>query len=172
MRQIVEPGYKEPNILIYDKKFREKQKYVRRHTEMTDVNEFIKHIKFMDYRPYISAIITKKGRPVSVAGTPAYYLDDGLLDDLPRKTRREVLKWISDNFYIRKTPNLNYHTYWLKHALQYETGIYITDNQMKDAFLKSGFYPLDKYEETWKFYLGVKDPVRLEKIHAQGRFLR
>jgi hypothetical protein len=60
----------------------------------------------------------------------------------------------------------------LKHALQYETGIYITDNQMKDAFLRAGFEPLDKYEETWKFNLGVKNQVRLEKIHAQGRYLR
>lgn len=172
MRQIVDPEYKEPNILIYDKKFREKQKYVRRHTEMTDVKDFIKHIKFMDYRPYISAIITKKGSPVSVAGTPAYYLDDDLLKDLPRREQKVVMNWIYDNFYIRKTPNYNYHTYWLKHALQYETGIYITDNQMKDAFLHAGFYPLDKYDETWKFNLGVKNPVRLEKFHSQGRFLR
>lgn len=172
MRCIVKPGYVEGNILIYDPKFEEKKRYTRRHTEMTSTDEFIKHIQFMDYRPYISAIITDDGDPVSVAGTPAYYLDDALLDDLPKRQQKDVMRWIDDNFYVRKTPNYNYHTYWLKHALQYETGIYITDNQMKDAFLRAGFEPLDKYEETWKFCLGVKNQTRLEKIHAQGRYLR
>lgn len=171
MRKIVDPEYNEGNILIYDSKFLDKQRYVRNHTEMTSVEDFIKHIKFMDYRPYICCIITDDGDPVSVAGIPAYYLDDDLFEDLPKRQRKEVIKWIEDNFYIRKTPNYNYHTYWLKHALQYETGIYITDNQMKDAFLRAGFYPLDKYDESWKFYLGVKNSARLEKMHSQGRFL-
>ena len=171
MREIVEPGYVESNILIYDPRFLEKQKYIRNHTEMTSVDEFIKHIRFMDYRPYICCIITDDGDPVSVAGVPAYYLDDALLDDLPKIQRKEVMRWIDDNFYIRKTPNFNYHTYWLKHALQYETGIYITDNQMKDAFLRAGFNPLDKYDESWKFHLGIKNVSKLEKMHSRGRYL-
>ena len=171
MRYIVKPGYVESNILIYDPKFYEKRRYVRHHTEMTNVDDFIKHIQFMDYRPYICCIITDDGDPVSIAGTPAYYLDDALLEDLPKRQQKDVMNWIYNNFYVRKSPNHNYHTYWLKHALQYETGIYITDNQMKSAFLKAGFYPLDKYEESWKFNLGVKNVSKLEKIHSQGRYL-
>ena len=174
MRYIVKPGDKEQKcgFILRDAEFERRKKKFRKAVNITTVDEFIQHIQFKDYIPYIEAIITEDGSPVSVAGVPAYYLDDALLTDLPKRQRKLVLDWIEDNFYIRKTPNHNYHTYRLKHILQYDTGIYLTDNQFKDAMLQCGFFPLDRYDGSWYFCLGLKDPRRLEKVYGQGRFIQ
>lgn len=174
MRHIVKPGDKEQpcSFILRDAEFERRKKKFRRAINITNVDDFIQHIQFKDYIPYIEAIITDDGDPVSVAGVPAYYLDDALLEDLPKRQQKDVLRWIKDNFYIRKTPNYNYHTYRLKHILQYDTGIYLTDNQFKDAMLRSGYEPLDKYDGSWYFCLGMKNPKRLEKVYGQGRFIQ
>lgn len=158
-------------FLMYLPDYEKRCRIFRKHNEMTDVNEFIEHIHSRNYIPYIQSIITPDGDPISVSGIPAYYLDDELLEDLPKRQQKEVLKWINDNIISRKTPNHSYHTYRLKHVLQWETGIYLTENQFKDAMLRSGYYPIDKYESSWVFTIGFTNFSKIEKLERQGRYI-
>lgn len=173
MREILKPG----DIMIdsgflrllpdFDKRCRS----FRRRVNMHDVSEFIAHIRSRNYVPYIQSIITDDGDPVSVGGLPAYIIDDDLLEDLPKRQQKEVLKWIKDNISPRKTPNKVYHTYRLKHVLQWDIGIYLTENQFKDAMLKSGYYPVDVYESSWTFPIGFNNVQKVNFLEQRGRYI-
>lgn len=151
--------------------FSKRSKHFRRNVDMKDVGEFIKHIQVRNYIPYVQSIITEDGDPITVSGIPAYYLDDALLDDIPKRQQKEVMAWIKNNIYERKTPNHMYHTYRLKHIIQWDTGIYLTENQFKDAMLRSGYMPVDRYDSSWIFNIGFVDTQKIDKLERQGRFI-
>ena len=169
MRHILKIGdvQRDSGFVLVRPDFPDRVKSFRRKVEMSDINEFIRHIQFRNYIPYIESIITDDGDPVTVSSVPAYYLDDELLDDLPKRQQKEVLRWLKDNIYERKTPNKLYHTYHLKHLIQWDTGIYLTENQMKDAMMKLGYYPNDKYERSWVFNIGFYDSKKIEKLEKR-----
>lgn len=170
MRHILKVGdiQKDSGFVIVRPDFNNRVKAFRRHAEISDPNEFIRHIQFRNYIPYIESIITDEGDPITVSSVPAYYLDDELLDDLPKRQRKEVLNWIKNNIFERKTLNFKYHTYHLKHLIQWDTGIYMTENQMKDAMLQLGYYPNDKYERSWVFNIGFYDNKKIENLEKNG----
>lgn len=74
-----------------------------------------------------------------------------LLSDLPWNDRGEVLNWICKNIRPRKSANYGRSSYGLKHILQNDTGIYVTNNQFKDAMLILGYYPIDENELNWQY---------------------
>lgn len=143
----------------------------RKRSDIANVNDFVRHIQSRNYIPYVQSIIDRKGHPISVSGIPAYYLDDELFRDISRRDQKEVLKWIDNNIVPRKTPNPTYHTYRLKHIIQWATGIYMTENQFKDAMLKAGYYPIDKYDSSWTFTIGFRNVRKIEKLERQGRHI-
>ena len=151
--------------------FNKRCRQFRRSVNIIEVEDFIKHIQVRNYIPYVQSIITDDGDPVSVSGIPAYYIDDALLEDIPKRQQKDVLKWIKNNLYERKTPNRAYHSYHLKHLLQWDIGVYLTENQFKDAMLQCGYYPIDRYESSWTFNIGFNDAQKIEKLERQGRYI-
>ena len=92
----------------------------------------------------------KNGRPYTIeSGFDS--VDDALITDLEAHEIDTVGKWIKEN--IRGSRKIyKYSTsYGLKHILNNDTGIYLTNNQFKDALLLAGYNPVDPNELNWRY---------------------
>ncbi len=87
--------------------------------------------------------------------------DSELISDLSLEKQEIVLNWIKSGFIPRKTENRSHSSYGLKHYLQDETGIYLTNNQFKDAMMICGFYTKDPNKLNWHYGISEKSPVFL-----------
>ena len=85
--------------------------------------------------------------------------DERLISDETSEIQEKVFNWIAGNIFPRKTPLNTTHSCALKHALQRDTGIYLTNNAFKDAMLHCGFEPIDYNELNWKFRISKKSPA-------------
>ena len=105
----------------------------------------------------------RNGHPWSVStmsGWTPHGEDAALLADLPAEDQQKVFKWIEDNLLMtEKTPDRYHSSYGLKQTLTRETGVYVTNNQFKDAMLLSGYVPVKVNELNWHFYLSRKSPA-------------
>ena len=74
---------------------------------------------------------------------PTIGMNDMKFDELPDTVRSEVFAWIKDHL---KHARDSYNTgYSIKHKLQEETNIYLTEEQMNRALTVSNFkYVVDK----------------------------
>lgn len=110
-----------------------------------------------DGKPLVVGIIN--GHPIS-CGCHSYDgyhgIDNELLSDLNEKDQAIVKEWICENIEPRKTFNELRTSYGIKHILQYDTGIYLTNNQFKDAMLQLGYYPKDERELNWIYRISKK----------------
>lgn len=91
------------------------------------------------------------------------YTDDELLCDISKDEQDIVLGWIKENIYPRKTPLYGYTSYGLKHDLERDTKIYLTNNQFKDAMMMAGFKPVNQNELNWEYKISRKSPVFVKK---------
>lgn len=82
-------------------------------------------------------------------------LDNALMSDLSEDERRIVHDWIRDTFNPIKSYNVKRSTYSLKHLLESKTGIYLTNNQMKDALLNMGYKCQNEHKVNW--YVNVSE---------------
>ena len=82
--------------------------------------------------------------------------DTGIYTDLPLDIQKALIKWIERNIYGRKTANLIYSSYDLKHCAERNIKYYITNNQFKDAMLYCGFYPVNPKELNWYYKIVFK----------------
>ena len=65
-----------------------------------------------------------------------------------------VGKWIKEN--IRKSRSVcSRSSYGIKHILEKDVGIYLTNNQMKDALLLAGYYPINPDELNWRYKISL-----------------
>lgn len=78
-------------------------------------------------------------------------VDNELLSDLPEMVQKLVILWIAMKIHERKTPNYKSTSYGIKHILENEFGIYLTNNQFKDAMYMTGHYPVNEKELNWHF---------------------
>lgn len=69
--------------------------------------------------------------------------------NLSSDKRRIVHEWIRDTFNPIKTYNVKHSTYSLKELLERKTGIYLTNNQMKDALLNMGYICQNEHKINW-----------------------
>lgn len=93
--------------------------------------------------------------------------DTALMSDLPEDVQRKVSDWIFGKLRKRDTPNYDHDSYELKHQIQRELGIYLTNNQMKDAMLQEGFTPVKENEINWHFCISQNSPAfKPITIHA------
>lgn len=83
----------------------------------------------------------------------------GLLTDLSEEEQEIVKDWITHNILPRKTPYLDASSYGLKHILQGDTRIYLTNNQFKHAMLICGFAPVDEHMLNWNYCISLKSPA-------------
>ena len=89
--------------------------------------------------------------------------DSELISELSLEQQETVLNWIKNGIIARKTENRHHSSYGLKHYLQNETGIYVTNNQFKDAMMICGYYPKDPNELNWHYGISKKSPIFLRK---------
>ena len=99
-------------------------------------------------------------------------IDAELLSDESPEIQHAVLDWIKENLYPRKTPLMSPSSYGLKHILQSETDIYLTNNAFKDAMLQCGFEPHDWDEVHWRFGISKRSPAFTKHHSPRGRRYR
>lgn len=82
--------------------------------------------------------------------------DKDLINELTVEKQKMVLTWIRNGIKPRKTMNLRHSSYGLKHILQNDTEVYLTNNQFKDAMMICGFDPIDPNELNWHYCISEK----------------
>lgn len=95
-------------------------------------------------------------------------IDAGLLSDKSSEIQEQVLTWIKENIRPRKTPLELPTSYGLKHMLQEETDIYLTNNAFKDAMLQCGFEPTNPKDLNWCFRISKKSPALIKQRKRWG----
>ena len=88
-----------------------------------------------------------------------YYIEksEDNFEKLNTKDKNELLKWIKENFIPIKSTNYKCGTsYGLKHLIQYQEGLYVTNEQFKEAMLLCGFKPGNSYHRNWCFNISQK----------------
>ena len=111
----------------------------------------------------------RNGRPYSIENG---FVDDGLITDKPQEVQEEVYAWIRANIVPRKTPNRRHSSYGIKHILQGDSGIYLTNNEFKDAMMQCGFLPEDADELNWAYRISEKSPAFDWKVRTKHKRLR
>ena len=92
----------------------------------------------------------------------AYTKDDcELVTDLPEQERETVLAWIRQNLAFKSGNEVHSTSYGMKHILESDTHIYLTNNQFKDAMLACGFEPVKANKLNWTFHLDRHSPAFL-----------
>lgn len=82
--------------------------------------------------------------------------DDLKFADMADDARAKAIAWINTYMWPAKKEN-GYHTsYGLKHYLQDDTGIYMSNNQFKQAMAFCGFLPVDSTELNWTYRISEK----------------
>ncbi len=78
-------------------------------------------------------------------------VDEALITDCNEAEIRLVGEWIRENIRPAKSILAGRASYGLKHILQDDTGVYLTNNQFKDAMLLAGYKPVDPNELNWRY---------------------
>lgn len=87
------------------------------------------------------------------------WTDDGLITAHPQKEISVITYWIRENLVPRKTPLASSSSYGLKHLMEHDTGIYLTNNEFKDAMLLCGFDPINPNELNWHYCISKRSPA-------------
>ena len=98
----------------------------------------------------------KNGRPFSYENG---WIDDALITTHSKEEIEMVCNWIIENIYPRQTPTYEKTSYNLKHVLERDKGIYLTNNEFKDAMLMCGFEPINVNKLNWVYCISKKSPV-------------
>lgn len=108
----------------------------------TLLSEAVTAIIYMKYsKQFVNNIVDKKDLlSILVGGIFIFIISD---------KRRIVHEWIRDTFNPIKTYNVKHSTYSLKELLERKTGIYLTNNQMKDALLNMGYICQNEHKINW-----------------------
>ena len=103
---------------------------------------------------------TKQPECISVASFPVSaespMLDDELFTDLSAEDQSNVMRWIKSHIEPTKTVNRKRCSYGLKHWLEADTGIYLSNNQFKHAMLLAGIYPVDEKQLNWMYRISER----------------
>ena len=95
------------------------------------------------------------GIPVTLCADGCTH-DRELFTDLKERERKMVEAWILTNIEPRVSANKHHTSYGIKHLLERDTGIYMTNNAFKDAMLHCGFYPVDETALNWWYCISEK----------------
>lgn len=96
------------------------------------------------------------GRPYSNENG---YVDDDLITSHPQEEIDVVMNWITENISPRKTPMTDRTSYGIKHLLERDTHIYLTNNEFKDVMFMAGYPPVDSDELNWCYRISDKSPA-------------
>ncbi len=98
----------------------------------------------------------KNGRPYSNENG---YVDDALITNRTQEEIDIVYRWIDVNLFPRKTVLTTHTSYGIKHILERDTGIYLTNNEFKDAMLMCGYKPSNPNDLNWCYCISKKSPA-------------
>lgn len=84
------------------------------------------------------------------------WVDDELIIDIDEKEQEIVFNWIDKNIMPRKTELDTRTSYGIKHLLEQDKGIYLTNNQFKDAMMHCGYMPVNPNELNWTYRISKK----------------
>jgi len=101
------------------------------------------------------------GRPYSNENG---YIDDSLITSYLQEEIDTVMDWIAEYISPRKTPLYGHTSYGIKHLLHRDTGIYLTNNEFKDAMLQAGYEPVDPNELNWHYRISKKSKAFALKV--------
>ena len=82
----------------------------------------------------------KNGRPYTNENG---WEDGGLITDHGDEVKKAVDGWIGKNIRTAKKILRGRTSYGMKHILEHDTGIYLTNNEFKDAMLLAGYSPVN-----------------------------
>lgn len=110
-------------------------------------------------RPYTSNIqyddnkswageVNRLGEPIAI--------DAALITDLTEEQQAAVFLWIDEHIKPIKTINRYRTSYGLKHLMSAATGIYVTNNQFKDALLLKGYEPVNACDLNWRYRISER----------------
>ena len=106
----------------------------------------------------------KNGRPYT--NENGYVDADLITDHHSEEEIEEICKWIKSTLIPGKLFNFNYSSYSLKHILECDTGIYLTNNEFKDAMQKCGFKPDNPNDLNWCYRISNNSPALNEHDYA------
>lgn len=106
----------------------------------------------------------KNGRPLSIENG---YKDAGLITDHSQEEMDLVRNWIDVNIYPRKTRLPEHTSYGIKHILESDTGLYLTNNEFKDAMLLCGYTPVNPDELNWYYCISKRSPAFNPKLRRK-----
>ena len=109
----------------------------------------------------VASCITPDDECVSVGMLPTDgALDDALFTDLSTEDQKAALAWFDSHIAPIKGTNYRHSSYGLKHMLENETDVYMTNNQFKHMMLMNGYKPKDHNELNWHFCISEKKLLR------------
>lgn len=92
-------------------------------------------------------------------GLKPWTIDDNLLLlDLPEEDQVKVLNWIRNSIVPRISVNEKHTSYGIKHIMSSQTGVYVSNNQFKDAMAQCGYLPADHREQNWHYCISENSP--------------
>lgn len=112
----------------------------------------------------------KNGRPYTFECNGG--IDDKLATDLDGDELFKTLEWIRKNILPSDSSYYDSTSYSLKHILEEDIGIYMTNNQFKDAMLMCGFKAVDVDELNWCFYISSESPIFLRGLLPIGERIK
>ena len=92
--------------------------------------------------------------------------DNKLVSDLPLEYQEKLLFWVKQNIVPRKTCNIAHSSRRFKKFAEEDTGICITNNQIKDAMLLCGFHPHNPDDADWYFCVSQQSPCIQRRMHS------
>lgn len=121
-------------------------------------------------KKYLSS--DENGIPIVVTYHKSGFVDSELLTDEPELIQIVTKIWISWCCIPTKSKNSNANSYALKHCFERMTGIYLTNNQFKQAMFLCGLYPDCPYSKlNWDYSLSRKSLCFRSHKHTTYRFL-
>ena len=101
---------------------------------------------------------------------PHMFIDDANEQDTPSVNRGLVTEWIEKNLLPSKYVLEDHSSYTLKHIVERDLGIYLTNNQMKCFLRDCGFYPVNARATNWKYRISSRSQAFLiDEINRVGR---
>lgn len=98
--------------------------------------------------------------PISFDSSDKDNIDDELFSDLPEEIQSVFRLWVRMRIVDRKSTNPNQTSYGLKHIFEEDFGVYMTNNQFKDAMLACGYFPENFNDLNWRY--------SIKTIESQG----
>ena len=98
----------------------------------------------------------KNGRPYTNENG---FVDEALITEHSDEEIAAVDEWIRKNVRTSKKILHGHTSYGMKHMLEHDTGIYLTNNEFKDAMMMCGFEPVDPNMLNWTYRISAKSPA-------------